>query len=251
MHPDDLPAVFVTHAAEILGDTSRGLSGPQIVKLTAAHAVDCGANLPHPSYPFSKLGMNKRTALYENLMAFPSMKRYQVIRELCDHPTIQQQNKKAADQLKVKLFTRYGHLREDGGSELNETLVEQTRHWLDPYPDSLGLFNAALQKHEYGVFRRNVLDDLRLSLETLLKAVLKNSKPLEKQVAELGGFIKARGGSAELSNMFFTLVDYYSKYQNSYVKHDDAVIEEEVEFIFEITSSFMKHVVRLHGRTSG
>ncbi len=46
--------------------------------------------------------------------------------------------------------------------------------------------------------------------------------------------------------MFAKLVDYYSKYQNSYVKHDDAVIEEEVEFIFEITSSFMKHVVRLN-----
>ncbi len=45
--------------------------------------------------------------------------------------------------------------------------------------------------------------------------------------------------------MFVKLVDYYTKYQNSYVKHNDAVIEEEVEFIFELTSSFMKHLVRL------
>ena len=45
--------------------------------------------------------------------------------------------------------------------------------------------------------------------------------------------------------MFLKLVGYYSKYQNSYVKHDDGVIEEEIEFIFEITSSFMKHIVRL------
>jgi hypothetical protein len=29
------------------------------------------------------------------------------------------------------------------------------------------------------------------------------------------------------------------------VKRDDAVIEEEVEFVFELTSSFMKHLVRL------
>ena len=41
------------------------------------------------------------------------------------------------------------------------------------------------------------------------------------------------------------LIDYYSKYQNTYVKHDDAVIEPEIEIIFEITSSFMKHLVRL------
>jgi hypothetical protein len=36
------------------------------------------------------------------------------------------------------------------------------------------------------------------------------------------------GESSELANMFL-------KYQNSYVKHDDAVIAEEVEFIFELT----------------
>lgn len=86
--------------------------------------------------------------------------------------------------------------------------------------------------------------------QKLLQAVLNNAKPLEKQVAELGGFIKAGGGSAELGNMFFKLADYYVKYQNSYVKHDDAVIEEEVEFVFEITSSSMKRIVRISRLTS-
>jgi hypothetical protein len=89
---------------------------------------------------------------------------------------------------------------------------------------------------------------LRLALEKLLQALLGNRRSLENQIAALGGFIKTRGGSAELANMFVTLVDYYSKYQNTYVKHDDAVLEEEVEFVFEITSSFMKHLVRLHRR---
>jgi len=242
-----MPAIFVSHAADTLGDTAHGLTGTQIIKVTAAYAVDCDVNLPHPTYPF-KLGMNKRTALFENLMAFLPSKRYQIIRELCDHPMIQQHNKHEADKLKVKLFTRYGHLAEDGDSELNEALIEQTRHWLDPFPDALELFNDALQKYEHGVFKRNVLDDLRLSLEKLLKGVLGNSKPLERQMADLGSFIKKCGGSTELANMFFTLVDYYAKYQNSYVKHNDAVIEEEVEFVFEITSSFMKHVVRLNRR---
>ena len=35
--------------------------------------------------------------------------------------------------------------------------------------------------------------------------------------------------------MFLKLIEYYSTYQNSYVEHDDAVIEEEIEFIFETT----------------
>jgi hypothetical protein len=248
MNHDDLPAAFVTHASEILGDTALGLSGPQIVRLTVAHAIECGANLPHSSYPFSKLVANKRTALYQNLMALPSKHRFRAIREMCEHQTVQQHNKQAADKLKILLFTRYAHLNEGGDSELNAPLIEQTRHWLDPYPEALVLFDAALQKYEHGVFHRNVLDDLRLALETLLKSALTNSRSLENQIAALGGFIKDRGGSAELANMFRTLVDYYSKYQNTYVKHDDAVIEEEVEVLFEITASFMRHVVRMHLR---
>jgi len=249
MFHEDMSATFVSYAADILGDTLRGLSGTQIIKITAAHSIDCGATLPHPTYPFSKLGTNKRTALYQNLMAFPSKERYKIIKEMCEHPTIQAQQKEAAQKLKIKLFTKYGHLDEEGGSEsINETLVEQARHWLEPFPEARKLFDSALQKQELGVFQRNLLDDLRLALEKLLKAIFNNGKSLENQLPLLGPFLKGKGGSPELTNMFQNLLDYYSKYQNSYVKHDDAVIEEEIEFVFEITASFMKHLVRLNVR---
>lgn len=59
-------------------------------------------------------------------------------------------------------------------------------------------------------------------------------------------FINSKGGSKEFSNMFRTLIGYYAKYQNSFVKHNDAVIGEGVEFIFEMTSSFMKHLVKMN-----
>jgi hypothetical protein len=75
--------------------------------------------------------------------------------------------------------------------------------------------------------------------------VFSNEKSLENQIPNVGSYIKDRGGSKELANMFVTLVDYYAKYHNSYIKHDDAVIEEEIEFVFEITASFMKHLIRL------
>lgn len=251
-HPsvNGIPAVFVTHAAEILAHTSRGLSGNEIVKLTAAYSVDWDVDLPYPRYPFSKPGLNKRSALVANLLPFSSTQRYRIIRDMCDHRTIQTQNKAEADRLKVQLFTKYGYLDDKASSsDLNLSLVEETRHWLSGYPESLELFEAALQKHEHGVFQRNVLDDLRLSLERLLRYVFANNKSLENQLSSLGSYIKNRGGSQELANMFAKLVDYYSKYQNSYVKHNDAVVEEEVDFIFEITSSFMKHLVRLNVRS--
>jgi hypothetical protein len=112
----------------------------------------------------------------------------------------------------------------------------------------LTIYNGAIGKYRSGLFQRNVLDDLRLALETLLKTILENERSLENQLPGLGLFIKARGGSPEFGNMFAKLVEYYCPYQNTYVKHADAVIEQEIEFVLEITSSFMKHIIRMHAQ---
>lgn len=252
MRADELPMVFVTHAADILGDTDIGLSGAQIVKLTSAYAVDANIQIPHDVYPFSKQGINKRTALAQNIAAFPSEWRYKVIREICDHKTIQERCADAANRLKAQLFTRYGHLsQETSANDLNQALVEETQHWLSAFPKSLELYKQAQQKLPHGMFDRNVLDDLRLAIETLLQDLIGNHKSIENQLQPLGAFIKERDGSPELANMFVKLIDYYAKYQNTYVKHDDAVVKQEVDFIFEISSCFMRHLVRIYGRRGG
>jgi hypothetical protein len=239
-----LSAPFVTYASDILAETHFGLSGSQIVKTCAAYAMEWGIDLPHPTYPFSDQVPNKRKALFDNLMAFSESQRYTVLRALCDHQAVQ--GMEQVQKLKLTLIGRFGHLANEAlGSEIDQALVDRTEHWLGPFPDSLKQYHQAIQKHANRLFLRNVLDDLRLSLELLLKTLFANEKSLENQIPSLGAFIKDRGGSTELSNMFVKLVDYYTKYQNSYVKHDDAVIEEEVEFMLELTSSFMKHLVRL------
>jgi hypothetical protein len=178
-----MSAAFVSHASEILADTSVGLSGPQIVRLCTAYAVEWGIDIPYDSYPFVQNVANKRTALYQNLMAFSEAHRYKIIRELCDYPAVRQRNGQAAEKLKQMLIARYGHLADEQlGSEIDSVLIERTQHWLGPFPDALKLYDGAMQKHANGVFLRNVLDDLRLALEILLKAILGNKKPLEKQI---------------------------------------------------------------------
>jgi hypothetical protein len=245
----DIPATFVQYASDILADTARGLSGGNIIRLTAAYAVEYDVNLAHPTYPFD--APNKRTALYENLMVFTPPQQYRIIKELCDHSSFALKDDSRRRELKIKLITKYSHLDPlDTALEANETLVEETRHWLEKYPNALSLYSQALEKYRHGAFHRNLLDDLRLSLEKLLRQLFKNEKSLENQISNVGQFIKVRGGSTELANMFVKLLDYYTKYQNSYVKHDSAVIEQEIEFVLEITSSFMKHFVRLSGSSS-
>lgn len=248
--PLPLSALFINHAADVLGDTTSGLSGTEIVRALGAYAIEFDVAIPHPAYPFD--APNKRTALSQNLMAFSAEQQYRIIQDLCDHPSMQVRNPEAARKLKLVLISRYGHLDSGGlGAELNQDLIDQTRHWLDMYPGALSLFNGALEKYKSGILARNLLDDLRLALEKLVQTLLGNSKSLENQIAGVGTFVKKRGGSIELSNMFVKLVDYYCKYQNTYVKHDDSVIEEEIEFVIEITAAFMKHFVRLASKDAG
>jgi len=246
---DKLSKVFVSAASDILAETNLGLGGSEIVKKTVTYAHDWNVEIPHTTYPFD--ASSKRVALCENLMAFSERQRFQIIKDLCEHPTVVQKNREEVKKLKLKLIARYGHLVGDVLSgEIDGKLLQRTEHWLAFYPDALTPYQEAVKKHANGIFPRNVLDDLRLALELLLKCLLSSPKSLENQITTLGPFIKERGGSPELANMFVKLIDYYTKYQNSYVKHNDAVIEEEVELIFELTSCFMKHLVRLSCRES-
>lgn len=238
---EEIPVAFVQMVAEVL---SVGLSGTEIVSLTSRYAHECDLKtLPHPKYPFGPI--NKRTALFDNLMAFPVQQQYRAIMKLCEAPEFDG-NEDKRRELKLTLIKRYGHLApDDAVFEINEALIEETQHWLSKFPEPLSLYNDALEKYKNRIFQRNLLDDLRLAIEKLLHVLLNSNRSLENQLAVVGQFVKQRGGSAEFTNMFRTLLEYYTKYQNTYVKHDDAAIEEEIEFIFELTSSFMKHLIRL------
>lgn len=239
-----IPATFINYAADTLAETNDGLTGSRIAEYCSAYAIHYDIDIPYSEYPFPSDLPNKRTALRENLKKFKPEQQFKIIKELSELSHFE--NNGGAKDLRIKLLSRYGALG-DGNKkeEINESLVEETQHWLSEYPDTLKLYNDCLDKHSNGIHQRNLLDDLRLSLEVLLKTVLENNKSLENQIADLGRYINERDGSKELNNMFLKLIDYFSKYQNTYVKHNDNVNDNEIEIIIEMVSSFMKFIVRI------
>ncbi len=239
-----IPMTFINLAADTLAETHDGLSGSRIAEFCSAYADDYNVEIPYHEYPFPSDLPNKRTALRENLKVFNPEQQFIIIKELSELPHFE--NNIDVKDLRIKLMSRYGALGEGNPKdEINESLAEETQHWLSVYPDALKLYNDCLEKHSKGVHQRNLLDDLRLSLEILLKNILENKKPLEKQISDLGKYINERDGSTELNNMFLKLIDYFSKYQNTYIKHNDKVNHNEVEIIIEMASSFMKFIVRI------
>lgn len=233
---------FLRFATEILGETNRGLTSTNIINYSLDYAIQYNVKVPFMNYPFEGV-QNKRTALLENIKVFSPEAQFVIIRELCDLPIFY--DNKAAKVLKIKLISRYGSLAYGNKDAINESLIEETKYWLEEYPDVLKIYNGALEKWANNIHQRNLLDDIRLSVELLLKRILVNKKSIENQQKELGDFISENGVSKELMNMFLKLVDYFGKYNNTHIKHNDNVNDNEIEIIVEIASSFMKFLIKI------
>lgn len=231
--------VFLTHASDILAETQHGMSSSSVGKYFSAKSLDYGIEIPHYKPPFIDVP-NKRTAFLENLQKFNSDQQFEILNELIETYS----GLEGVADLKSKLYSQYGDYIPENEKILNSPLVKETQNWLQHYDKAFNLYNSALTKLNQGVYQRNLIDDLRLSLELLLKQILLNDKPLEKQIGDVGAFQKAKGISSETTNMFNTLLDYYSKYQNKYAKHDDNVNSKEIDFIVDLTSTFMKFITK-------
>lgn len=108
MKNNKLPEAFISYAADVLADTSTGLTGAQIVKHCKAYAIDFGVDIPIASSDFGRMNPiipNKRTALQRNLFAFNGQQQFVIIKELSELPLFEN-NAKVADLRKL-LFERY------------------------------------------------------------------------------------------------------------------------------------------------
>lgn len=238
-----LDDAFLKYSSDILGETNNGLSTTQIIDKCNCYAVDFNVQIPISSVETMtryNLAPNKRTALYKNLRCFNATQQYRIISDLCDDPS--QKTREDVKDLKIKLVQRFPDITP---SDFIESVpVAEVKHWLNGFPESLELYNSAIAKYSHGVFERNVLDDMRLSLELLLKELLHNEKSLENQISDLGSFLKEKGIQTEMRNMFTTMLKYYLQYQNNHVKHNDEINPIEMEYIIDLTSIFMKFLIK-------
>jgi len=133
-----------------------------------------------------------------------------------------------------------------GARLLDEKVVNDVLDWLQKYPKVYINFKSALEKYQNKIYQRNLIDDLRLALELLLKIILRNKKGLEKQKSDIGKYLKQKNVPTPLRQMFCqSLLPYYIEYQNEYAKHNDKVSYLELEFMIYLTGTFMRFLITL------
>jgi hypothetical protein len=132
---------------------------------------------------------------------------------------------------------------------LDEMAVESNLVWLSKFPQVLKPFEAALKcymakdPNQY----RNMLDNLRFTLEEMLRAVLGNQKSLENQKEEFLRWLNEHDIHNRIGKMYHTLLFAgFADYQNEAVKHqEDAYTPAEVEFVLYMTGTFLRLIQRV------
>ncbi len=200
----------------------------------------------------------KNTAIYKLLVKENDFNKFILkiqVFFLCESlDTIQKQKlaKNIKDTIKISFIpVEFKKIKEEylfypaGAKLLDDKVINEVLDWLDDYPKVQQYFNLSLKQHMKKDSPRNILDNLRFTLEQLLKVLLGNNKPLEKQKDSLLKFLKTEGINQEIINMYNTLISQYVHYQNENVKHNEKLSERDIEFIIYLTGTFIRFLLQI------
>ncbi|MDR6845589.1 hypothetical protein [Flavobacterium granuli] len=126
-----------------------------------------------------------------------------------------------------------------------QDLISETFYWMENFPKAKSRFVIAVEYYNSNGDLRDSVDNLRLSLEMLLKELLQNEKSLENQISNISNYQESLGIGKEIRNTFQKTLEYYNKFQNENVKHNDGINNvHEVEFIFGLTMIFIRMLIK-------
>jgi hypothetical protein len=134
-----------------------------------------------------------------------------------------------------------------GAELLDEGIINKTLSWLETHPEVLKHFDVALKLYMENddAKQRSLRNELRFSMEQLLREILQNNKPIEKQNDDLKSWLKAKDAHPQVVNLYRQLLfNGYNTYQND-VKHAGTYKEQDTEFMIYLTATFMRQLLEL------
>jgi len=240
MAEDKIDFAFIKHACDWFGREKSKFSTTMIRRFCNKYSVKYNVELENPVK--GKVNKSKATILKDNMSKFNAEQQYAMIMELSNMDCFVDEEE--AKEIQSLLIERYGHFAPNLSAEIDDIIISETKHFLDSHPDAKEAYENALAKYKANSFERNLVDDLRLAYELLLRSIFENDKPLERQQSDIVKHLKPKGFPDEFISMYNKMREYYCTYQNRNAKHNDRVEEEQIVFLIELTSVLMKFLAR-------
>lgn len=122
--------------------------------------------------------------------------------------------------------------------------LEHTKDLLKNHEKAKKLYDDTISNIKSNGSPRTTLDNLRLALEKLLQEILGNNAVLEKQKNNLGSYLKNKGMTPEIRNSIISSLDTLYHFQDNYVKHDDNVKANEVDYVINTTNNIVCQILK-------
>lgn len=232
------PKVLMNQTASIIADTNTGWSNTEIVKKFNEACLKYGKSFEYEKGQFQL----KSAAYVNNFSKFAEKEVYHILKTFFRDEKFKDNS---IIQSALNSLIRDNALDYEDGDEYDQETFKTTSHFLESHTAAYTPYLSAYQKITAHIYERNALDDLRLSLELLVKELLNNNRSLENNVSDLCKELKNKSITGEINTLFNRVISFYTAYQNEYVKHNDAVDSNSVEFIFDITSSMIKYLCKM------
>ena len=226
---------FLSQAFITLGD----ILYPKVVKVFGEFALKSGKEIPHTK---SQTNFSEHNFL-ENLDVFSEEEKFEILTELSQiGPSSIFPERKL---FREKLHQEYPHLKKNGRYETFHETIEKTTHFLANYPKALDRYKLATQYFYQESDLQTLVITLYNSIEELMREVQKRDWQWDQSHKELKKTFEGKLNS-HFVKMFFDLLKSYEKYQNENARHRNNINAAEVEFIFEMSSVFLRQIVNLY-----
>ncbi len=227
---------FLAHAYSVF----KNLPLDSVSDVMRRYAMSERVKITYPETP----KWNDSRHFLDNLHAFSNEIKFEILEELSDFGL--GMNAKRREFKKI-LYSDYGNFKKHGRTSMYSAEIEKTFHWLEEYPNSLTQYHKSVAMFAHYHDSRDTLDNIRLCIEIFMKEILQSNADWNILVKELEEKV-IKDITPEFKNVFFVLLNKYITFQNKDVKHNSNVRKEEVEFVFEISLTFLRVIARIHSK---
>ena len=218
---------------DIENQISKHFSANELIDLTYEFAKGYKKDIPidDTNYEF----LNKKELLSENLNVLSDNEKIEFLSQIKYHSRLSQDDflRDEIDLLEKDASNGVIKARNSVSSLLETYSIDIKKQWQRTY--------TFYDHLDY----RNALDNMRLTIELLIKRITGSTASLENQTNILGGFLKEKDISKEVRNLFFKMLDMYAKIQNHEVKHNlpQNLNSKEIKFLMNQSTVIIKFLI--------
>lgn len=203
-------------------------TGNEIINLTKTYAESIGKKVPIEVVKFN----SKKSIIIANLNVLSNSEKLNFLSQIREHSKVKSNSQlcQEIDRITSNINNSIARSRNSITDILEKYPSEITDQWQKSY--------QFYDKADY----RNALDNIRLTIELLVKNITGSNASLENQNSLLGQFLKEKGISRETRNLFLKMLNMYEKIQNNQAKHSvpNRLDKKEVTLLMNQSTVILK-----------